>query len=148
MWTQCHNCQTWNRDAYGHCIKCHALVRYPLTNSPLTVETCQQVLSDLQINKEPPKPIKIIETVASHYNVTLEQLQSKDRTANLVQARQVAMYLLRAFGGMSLKEIGAYFGGKDHSTVIHSIEKITALKKEDSNLSLDIHKITMLISGG
>ncbi len=119
-----------------------------LTNSPLTIETCQQVLSDLQINKEPPKPIKIIETVASHYNVTLDQLQSKDRTANLVQARQVAMYLLRAFGGMSLKEIGAYFGGKDHSTVIHSIEKITTLKKEDSNLSQDIQKITMLITGG
>jgi len=119
-----------------------------LTNNPLTIEVCQQVLSDLQINKEPPKPIRIIETVANYYNVTLDQLQSKDRTANLVQSRQVAMYLLRAFGGMSLKEIGAYFGGKDHSTVIHAIEKITNLKKDDSSLSQDIHKITMLITGG
>lgn len=119
-----------------------------LTNSLLTLETCQQVLSDLQINKELPKPIKIIETVANYYSLTLQQLQSKERTANLVQARQVAMYLLRTFGGMSLKEIGAYFGGKDHSTVIHAIEKITCLKKEDSSLSQDIHKITMLISGG
>jgi chromosomal replication initiator protein len=119
-----------------------------LTNTSLTLETCQKVLSDLQINKEPPKPIKIIETVANYYNVTLQQLQAKDRTANLVQARQVAMYLLRAFGGMSLKEIGAYFGGKDHSTVIHAIDKITNLKKEDPTLSQDIQKITMLISGG
>jgi chromosomal replication initiator protein len=119
-----------------------------LTNTPLTLDICKQVLSDLQINKEPPKPIKIIEVVANYYGVTLDQLQSKERTANLVQARQVAMYLLRAFGGMSLKEIGAYFGGKDHSTVIHSIDKITDLKKQDSSLSQDIHKITMLISGG
>ncbi len=119
-----------------------------LTNSPLTIDICKQVLSDLQINKQPPKPTKIIETVAGYYNVTLDQLQAKDRTANLVQARQVAMYLLRTFGGMSLKEIGAYFGGKDHSTVIHAIDKITTLKKQDSTLSQDIHKITMLINGG
>jgi len=119
-----------------------------LTNTPLTLDICKQVLSDLQINKEPPKPVKIIETAANYYNVTLEQLQSKERTATLVLARQVAMYLLRAFGGMSLKEIGAYFGGKDHSTVIHAIDKITELKKSDSSLSQDIHKITMLISGG
>jgi chromosomal replication initiator protein len=119
-----------------------------LTNSPLTIDVCKQVLSDLQINKQPPKPTQIIETVANYCNVTLEQLQSKDRTANLVQARQIAMYLLRAFGGMSLKEIGAYFGGKDHSTVIHAIDKITSLKKQDASLSQDIQKITMLISGG
>jgi chromosomal replication initiator protein len=119
-----------------------------LTNSPLTIDVCKQVLSDLQINKQPPKPTQIIETVANYYTVTLDQLQSKDRTANLVQARQVAMYLLRAFGGMSLKEIGAYFGGKDHSTVIHAIDKITNLKKQDPTLSQDIQKITMLISGG
>jgi chromosomal replication initiator protein len=119
-----------------------------LTNTPLTLDICKQVLSDLQINKEPPKPVKIIETAANYYNVTLVQLQSKERTATLVLARQVAMYLLRAFGGMSLKEIGAYFGGKDHSTVIHAIDKITDLKKQDSSLSQDIHKITMLISGG
>jgi chromosomal replication initiator protein len=119
-----------------------------LTNTPLTLDTAKQVLSDLQISKSPPKPLKIIEIVSSHYNVTLEQLQSKERTATLVLARQIAMYLLRTFGGMSLKEIGAYFGGKDHSTVIHSIEKITSLKKEDASLSQDIHKITMLINGG
>ncbi len=119
-----------------------------LTNIPLSLEVCKQVLSDLQINKEPPKPIKIIETAANYYNVTMEQLQSKERTATLVLARQVSMYLLRTFGGMSLKEIGAYFGGKDHSTVIHAIDKITDLKKQDSSLSQDIHKITMLINGG
>lgn len=118
-----------------------------LTNTPLTLETAKQVLSDLQVSKAPPKPLKIIETVANHFNISLEQLQTKERTATLVLARQVAMYLLRAFGGMSLKEIGAYFGGKDHSTVIHAIEKITNLKKEDQALSQDIQKITASING-
>lgn len=119
-----------------------------LTNTPLTLEVCKQILADLQINKEPPKPIKIIESVAKYYGLTLEQLQSKERTANIALARQVAMYFLRTFGGMSLKEIGAYFGGKDHSTVIHAIEKITSLKKSDETVSQDIHKITTLITSG
>lgn len=119
-----------------------------LTNTALTLETAKQVLSDLQISKAPPKPLKIIELVANHYQIALDQMQSKERTANLVLARQVAMYLLRTFGGMSLKEIGAYFGGKDHSTVIHAIEKITNLKKQDQQLSQAIHQITMSINGG
>ncbi|MCX8014819.1 MAG: chromosomal replication initiator protein DnaA [candidate division WOR-3 bacterium] len=119
-----------------------------LTNTPLTIEVCKKILADLQINKEPPKPIKIIESVAKYYGLTLEQLQSKERTASIALARQVAMYFLRTFGGMSLKEIGAYFGGKDHSTVIHAIEKITTLRKSEESLSQDIQKITMLINGG
>ncbi len=118
-----------------------------LTNTVLTLETAKQVLSDLQVSKAPPKPLKIIELVANHYHLSLDQMQSKERSACLVLARQVAMYLLRAFGGMSLKEIGAYFGGKDHSTVIHAIEKITNLKKQDQQLSQDINQIRVLISG-
>ncbi|MEO0075493.1 MAG: chromosomal replication initiator protein DnaA [candidate division WOR-3 bacterium] len=119
-----------------------------LTNSKLTLELAKKVLSDLAVVKSSPKPLKIIEVVATHYNLTVEQLQSKERTANLALARQVAMYLLRTFGGLSLKEIGAYFGGKDHSTVIHAIEKITTLKKENTSLSQDIQRISMLINGG
>lgn len=119
-----------------------------LTNSLLTLETARQVLSDLQVSKTPPRPLKIIELVANYYHLGVDQMQSKERTANLVLARQVAMYLLRTFGGMSLKEIGAYFGGKDHSTVIHAIEKITNQKKQDPSLSQDIHRITMLVNGG
>ncbi|MEM2146896.1 MAG: helix-turn-helix domain-containing protein, partial [Candidatus Jordarchaeaceae archaeon] len=118
-----------------------------LTNSKLTLELAKKVLSDLAVVKSSPKPLKIIEVVATHYNLTVEQLQSKERTANLALARQVAMYLLRTFGGLSLKEIGAYFGGKDHSTVIHAIEKITTLKKENTSLSQDIQRISMLING-
>lgn len=119
-----------------------------LTNTPLTLEVCKQVLSDLNITYEKPKPLKIIEIVAQQFGVTVEQLQSKERTANLALGRQVAMYLLRTLLAMSLKEIGSFFGGKDHSTVIHAIEKITELKKSDSDLSQKIQKIVMLINGG
>ncbi|MEO0091148.1 MAG: chromosomal replication initiator protein DnaA [candidate division WOR-3 bacterium] len=119
-----------------------------LTNTPLTLEVCKQVLSDLNITYEKPKPLKIIEIVAKQFGVTVEQLQSKERTANLALARQIAMYLLRTLLAMSLKEIGSVFGGKDHSTVIHSIEKITELKKSDPEISQKIQKILMLINGG
>ncbi len=119
-----------------------------LTNTPLTLDICKQVLSDLNITYEKPKPLKIIEITAQQFGVTVEQLQSKERTANLALGRQVAMYLLRTLLAMSLKEIGSFFGGKDHSTVIHSIEKITELKKSDPDLSQKIQKIVMLINGG
>ncbi|MEO0131360.1 MAG: chromosomal replication initiator protein DnaA [candidate division WOR-3 bacterium] len=118
-----------------------------LTNTPITVEVARQVLSDLFSHRPLPKPMKILEVVANHYNVTIEQLQSKERTQNLALARQVAMYFLRSVCGLSLKEIGAYLGGKDHSTVIHAIEKITNLKKQDESISKDLEQIAMWITG-
>ncbi|MCS7258926.1 MAG: chromosomal replication initiator protein DnaA [candidate division WOR-3 bacterium] len=118
-----------------------------LTNTPITIEIAKQVLSDLFTHKPLPKPMKILELVASYYNVTIEQLQSKERTQNLALARQVAMYFLRSVGGLSLKEIGAYLGGKDHSTVIHAIEKITELKKQNEKISKDLEQIALLING-
>ncbi|MCX7784656.1 MAG: chromosomal replication initiator protein DnaA [candidate division WOR-3 bacterium] len=119
-----------------------------LTNTPLTLDVCKQVLSDLHITYEKPKPLKIIDVVAKQFGVTVEQLQSKERTANLALGRQVAMYLLRTLLGMSLKEIGSIFGGKDHSTVIHAIEKITELKKSNPDIAQKIQKVLMLINGG
>jgi chromosomal replication initiator protein len=119
-----------------------------LTNTPITLEIAKEVLSDFVTHKPLPKPIKILEIVANHYNLTIEELRSKERTQRLALARQVAMYFLRSVGGLSLKEIGSYLGGKDHSTVIHAIEKITKMKSQDELLSKDIEQIAMLINGG
>src|SRR5689334_3146232 len=74
----------------------------------------------------------IQQAVAKEWGVTPEGLRSKTRIKALTAPRQVAMYLMRDLLGLQLVEIGAAFGGRDHSTVIHSLERVTATIREDS----------------
>lgn len=73
----------------------------------------------------------IQDAVAKEWGVTAEGLRSKTRTKNLTIPRQVAMFLMREMLGMQLVEIGAAFGGRDHSTVIHSLERAVAMISEE-----------------
>ena len=66
----------------------------------------------------------IQKTVSRFFNVPVVELRAKRRNKNVVQARQVAMYLCRHLSDMALPEIGNAFGGKDHTTVLHSYKKI------------------------
>ena len=77
--------------------------------------------------------------------MTTEGLRSKTRTKNLTVPRQVAMYLMRELLGMQLVEIGASFGGRDHSTVIHSLERVAAMMKEDPSFAQRIGKIQVAL---
>jgi chromosomal replication initiator protein len=65
--------------------------------------------------------------VTAHYKITLEELKSKSRKREIVTARQVAMYLAKQYTNHSLKSIGQYFGGRDHSTVIHALQVVNDL---------------------
>src|SRR5262249_13109078 len=71
-----------------------------------------------------PSIDRVQEVVARRWGVTPEGLRSKARTKTLTIPRQVAMYLARDMLGMQLVEIGQAFGGRDHSTVIHSVDKV------------------------
>ena len=73
----------------------------------------------------------IQDAVAKEWGVTSEGLRSKTRTKNLTVPRQVAMFLMREMLGMQLVEIGATFGGRDHSTVIHSLDRAAAMMSEE-----------------
>jgi chromosomal replication initiator protein len=73
----------------------------------------------------------IQQVVARDWNVTPEGLQSKTRTKTLTVPRQVAMHLCRELLGLQLVEIGSAFGGRDHSTVIHSLERVTDTMASD-----------------
>jgi chromosomal replication initiator protein len=83
----------------------------------------------------------IQQAVAKEWGVTTEGLRSKTRTKNLTIPRQVAMHLMRELLGMQLVEIGASFGGRDHSTVIHSLERVAAMMKEDPAFAQRMGKI-------
>lgn len=74
---------------------------------------------------------RIKSAVASHFNVTRIDLVSERRTVSVVLPRQIAMYLAKTMTGRSLPEIGRRFGGRDHTTVLHSVRKVDALEKRD-----------------
>jgi chromosomal replication initiator protein len=73
----------------------------------------------------------IQDAVAREWGVTAEGLRSKTRTKTLTVPRQVAMFLMRELLGMQLVEIGTTFGGRDHSTVIHSLERVREMVAGD-----------------
>jgi chromosomal replication initiator protein len=87
----------------------------------------------------------IQQAVAKEWGVTTDGLRSKTRTKNLTVPRQVAMYLMRELLGMQLVEIGSAFGGRDHSTVIHSLERVTAMVKEEPSFGQRIAKIQVAL---
>jgi chromosomal replication initiator protein len=76
---------------------------------------------------------RIARTVASHYRMTVDELKSKNNSRAVAVPRQVAMYLCKRLTKSSFPEIGRELGGKHHTTVMHSVDKIEALTKEDRN---------------
>jgi len=106
-----------------------------LKNREVTIELAREALSDKIRQGEEgasygggsgaaPSIDRVQEVVARRWGVTPEGLRSKARTKTLVIPRQVAMYLARDMLAMQLVEIGQAFGGRDHSTVIHSVDKV------------------------
>ena len=77
--------------------------------------------------------------VADHYNLKISDLKAKNNSRSVAVPRQIAMYLIKTLTTASLPEIGKDFGGKHHSTVIHSIRKIDALRKQDTDFDKLIH---------
>lgn len=84
---------------------------------------------------------QVVQLVASSYNISVEELKSKRRAANIAFPRQIAMYICRTYLEESLPKIGIEFGGKDHTTVMHSVDKIKKQLKTDHKLNIEINKI-------
>ncbi len=106
-------------------------------------EEAARLLSDI-IPASTRKPInveRIQVLVADYYNVTLEDMKGKRRDKHIVFPRQVAMYLVREETPSSLPAIGKAFGGRDHTTALHSIEKIANELKEDERLRYEVQAI-------
>ena len=86
-------------------------------------------------------------TIAKEWGVTSEGLRSKTRTKALTTPRQVAMYFMRELLGMQLVEIGAAFGGRDHSTVIHSLERVAGMMREEAGFAQRVGRLRVLLEG-
>ena len=83
----------------------------------------------------------IVRVVTDHFQVKLVDLQSKSRTSSIVFPRQIAMHLARRITNLSLGEIGGYFGGRDHSTVLYAIDKIDKLVQKDPRIRATVQSI-------
>ncbi|MPM68412.1 Chromosomal replication initiator protein DnaA [bioreactor metagenome] len=87
----------------------------------------------------------IQEVVAHQYSITISDLKAKTRAQNIAFPRQVAMYLSRSMTDTSLKKIGEAFGGRDHATVLHAIEKIDEMRSSDTKLDRFIKEMIQQI---
>ena len=115
-----------------------------LNKTPITMENTIQALKEI-VNTSFKKPVtieKIQEVVASHYKIKKEDLIAKKRTRNIVYPRQISMYLCRKLTDYSLPKIGELFGGRDHTTVIHAIDKITKSINEDIEVEKQINYLS------
>lgn len=117
-----------------------------LEEKPITLDLTKEVLKEL--SKEPKKLITvdfIQRCVAEEFGVSLQDLKTRRRNKGIVLPRQIAMYLSRELTELSLPEIGGFFGGKDHTTVLHSYNKIKEEIKEDGDLKNKIDRVIQII---
>lgn len=105
----------------------------------LTIEALKDYFVKSIISKN--KIDQVQQLVANNYNITVEELKSKRRVATIAVPRQIAMYICRVHLEESLPKIGIEFGGKDHTTVMHSVDKIKKQLKNDNSLEVEINKI-------
>ena len=107
---------------------------------------CLNLVRENEPDKITVKTIQKI--VGQHYNISQICLNSSRRTANVVRPRQIAMYLAKTMTSRSLPEIGRRFGGKDHTTVLHAVRKMEALRSKDEGLAQEIAMLEQMIKAG
>ena len=117
-----------------------------LTNSKIDVRLAQEILKDSFKEEAQKFTIEGIQkVVADYFNVKVSDLRAKKRTVSIVRPRQIAMYLVRELTAHSFPEIGEYFGGKDHTTVLHSCNKIASEKEKDVSVRSLLEKLIGLL---
>ncbi len=121
-----------------------------LTNSEVTVELAEEALKDiLSSNKAVEITVDSIkEIVSKYFKIKIEDFNSKKRTRAIAYPRQIAMYLTRELTDLSLPKIGDEFGGRDHTTVIHAYDKVTADMKKNPDLKRKIEDMIKQLKEG
>ena len=113
-----------------------------LTGTATTLSTAQQVLRNIIASQEKRVTIDLIQKrVSEHFDLREQDLKVKSNTRAIAFPRQVAMYIVKQLTTASLPEIGRQFGGKHHTTVLHSINKIEELRRSDKDLNRTITRL-------
>ena len=124
------------------------LVAYSsLTKEPITIDLCEQALKDI-FDQRRVKQITaelIMQTVTDYYGLTMSDLTGPTRRREITVPRSIAMYLTREMTGMSLPQIGTVFGGRDHTTVLHSCKTVEANMTESTDVKAVVDDIKQLV---
>lgn len=113
----------------------------------LTPDLVDTALADLVPEPQPLEPEQLAEAVGQAFGISIERLLSRDRSAEVALARQVAMYLLREEARLSLPVIGEILGGRDHTTVMHGCQKIAELLERDDHLRRQVASLREQLYG-
>ena len=112
------------------------------------VDICKDALKDLLSASSGQVTVENIQkTVADYYKMKVADMYSKRRPANIAMPRQVAMYLAKELTQKSLPEIGDLFGGRDHTTVLHAVRKITDLRAKQADFNHTLHVLEQTLKG-
>lgn len=118
-----------------------AIAYTSLAGVPMTVENITPVLNP-PVEKAKSTPEIILKVISEKMAVAIEELKGNSRRREISTARQIGMYLMRQHTDLSLPRIGEAFGGKDHTTVIYSCEKIAANQKKDIKLAQTVRELS------
>ena len=134
------------RELEGALRKILAFVRFH--GRDVTIDVARAALKDLlSIQNRQISVDSIQKAVADFYNMKVADMYSKKRPANIARPRQIAMFMAKELTQKSLPEIGDLFGGRDHTTVLHAVRKITEERAHDSHLNHEIHVIEQTLKG-
>lgn len=131
------------RELEGALIRAVAYVS--ISGLPMTVENIMPVLETPSERTE-ASPEAVLMVIAEHFGVSIEDMKGSSRRREISVARQVGMFLMRQHTDLSLPKIGDVFGGKDHTTVLYSCEKITQLKETDMDMARTLRQLSDRIS--
>lgn len=114
-----------------------------LGGADITLDLAIEALKDFFVKSivSKNKIDKVQQIIANTYNVSVDDLKSKKRSAEIALPRQIAMYICRNYLNESLQKIGIEFGGKDHTTVMHSVDKISKKVNENKEFEIELNKI-------
>ena len=113
-----------------------------MENRGLLLEQAKTILASIVSSKKRvTSPKKIAESVAGFYNITMEDLLKQSRKKEFVKPRQIAMFLIRKELDNSFPSIGDFFGGRDHTTVMHAVEKVQRLITEKDSFKQEVDLI-------
>jgi chromosomal replication initiator protein len=112
-----------------------------LSGIPLTLEMAQNALIDFLPQDVELHPDDVLDAVSNAFGISNDRLLGRERSREVALPRQIAMYLLREEGGISLPKIGEFIGGRDHTTVIYACDKVNDLMETDDRLRRQVLKI-------
>lgn len=127
------------RELEGALIRAVAYIS--ISGLPMTVENIAPVLNP-PVDQIEASPETVITAISETFKVSVEDLKSNSRRREISVARQIGMYLMRQHTDLSLPKVGEVFGGKDHTTVMYSCEKIAQLKESDPEMARTLRQLS------